>query len=95
MKKTPLSPDEAQTVAIRAVEFLAADDERLGRFLALTGVGPADIAAGLSEPAFLAGILDHVMSDETLLFLFCEHAELSPEMPAIARRRLAGPGDLQ
>ena len=93
MKKPTLTTDEAQTVAIRAVEFLAGDDERLGRFLALTGVGPTDMAAGLSEPAFLAAIPDHVMSDETLLFLFCEHTGLEPDLPGAARRRLAGPGD--
>ena len=85
--------DEAQAVAIRAVEFLARDDDRLGRFLALTGVGPGDIAAGLSEPAFLVGVLDHVMSDESLLFLFCEQVGLAPDLPATARRSLSGPGD--
>jgi hypothetical protein len=93
MKKPSMTIDEAQAVAIRAVEFLARDDDRLGRFLALTGVGPSDIAAGLSEPAFLAGVLDHVMSDESLLFLFCDHAGLAPDVPAFARRRLSGPED--
>jgi len=95
MKNSPLTIDQAQAVAIRAVEFLVSDDERLGRFLALTGLGPGDIAPGLSDPAFLAGVLDHLMADETALFLFCDHASLAADTPGAARRRLTGREDGQ
>ena len=54
-------------MAIQALSFIAADPERLGRFLAATGIGPGDIRAAAREPLFLAGVLDHITGDETLL----------------------------
>lgn len=93
MKTQTMTPDEAETVAIRAIEFLATDEERLGRFLVLTGLGPGDLAAGMRDAGFLAGTLDHILSDETLLFLFCDHAGLAPEAPGRARRALPGAGN--
>ncbi len=47
--------------------FLATDPERLGRFLAITGIGPEAIRTAAADPQFLAGVLDHVVSDEPLL----------------------------
>lgn len=87
-----MTTDEAEAVALRAVEFLAADEERIGRFLALTGAGPAELAAGVRDHAFLCGVLEHLLSDETLLFLFCDHALIAPEVPAAAQALLAGAG---
>jgi hypothetical protein len=95
MKMHTMTPEEAETVAIQAVGFLAADEKRLDRFLALTGLGAGDFAEGVHEPAFLAGTLDHILSDETLLFLFCDHAGLPPEHPGIAHAVLAGGGNAE
>ena len=40
------------------------EPERLGRFLALTGIGPPEFATAAREPGFLAGVLDHLAADE-------------------------------
>ncbi|MCK5549327.1 MAG: DUF3572 family protein, partial [Hyphomicrobiaceae bacterium] len=37
--------DTAETIAISALAFLAGDEQRLGRFLALTGIGPPELKA--------------------------------------------------
>ena len=55
----------------RLLAFIAADPERLGRFLAATGIGPADIRAAAREPLFLAGVLDHLANNETELRRLC------------------------
>lgn len=82
---------KANDIAIDALTFLAADTERLGRFLALTGIDPRTIRAAAREPGFLAGVLDHLLADEKLLLAFAETAGLGPEAVARARHHLAGP----
>ena len=87
MKKNQLSVEEAEAVAIRAVGFLAGDPDHIGRFIASTGLEPEKIPGMLADRTFLSGILDHLLADETLLFLFCEDAGLTPQTPAAARMR--------
>ncbi len=65
-------------LAVQALAFIAQDGERLGRFLAVTGIGPAEIRQSAREPHFLAGVLDHLAGDETLLLAFAEHAGVDP-----------------
>jgi Protein of unknown function (DUF3572) len=42
----------AESLAIAALAFLAAEPGRLGRFLALTGIGPESIRAAAHQPQF-------------------------------------------
>ncbi|MCB1514157.1 MAG: DUF3572 domain-containing protein [Hyphomicrobiaceae bacterium] len=81
----------AETIALKALAFLAASPDRLGRFLALTGIGPSELRQQVSSPQMLAGILDHVMQDETLLMVFAAETGLKPESVAAAHRALSGP----
>lgn len=80
----------AETVAIAALSFIAADPDRLGRFLAATGMGPADIRAAAREPLFLAGVLDHVAGDEKLLLALAGDLGADPAEIVRAREQLAG-----
>jgi hypothetical protein len=90
MSKLPkaLPRDEAETLAIKALQFLASDPARLGRFLALTGIGPAELKASAGEPHLLAAVLDHLMRDESLLLVFAAEYRISPELIALAHRNL-------
>lgn len=88
-RQGPLAAEVAEVLAIQALGFIAQDDERLGRFLALTGMGPAEIRTAARDRHFLAGVLDYVTGDEELLVAFAGHAEVDPETIAIARRALA------
>jgi hypothetical protein len=66
--------EAAEMLAIQGLTFLAAEPERLGRFLALSGIGPEDIRAAAQERGFLAGVLEHMLGDEELLVAFAESA---------------------
>jgi hypothetical protein len=69
---TVAQPDQrGEEIAIAALGFLAGDDERLSRFLALTGIDPASIRQQIGDPLFQLAILDHVFEDESLLLAFC------------------------
>jgi hypothetical protein len=77
------TPDEAEILAVAALSFLAGDTERLGRFLAITGIEAQDLRAAAGSPGFLPGVLDHLIGDERLLLDFASHQGIDPsEVPA-------------
>jgi hypothetical protein len=78
------SLEEAEIIALKGLAFLANDPERLGRFLALSGVSPADFRAAAADRYFLAGILNHLLQDESLLLTFTADEDLDPRFPALA-----------
>ena len=43
----------AEALAIQALTHIAGDPERMGRFLAVTGIGPTEIRSAAGEPGFL------------------------------------------
>jgi len=65
-------------LALRALAFLAGDPERLGRFLALTGIGPQRLRAAADAPDTLAAVLDYLLQDESLLLTFTSGEGLKP-----------------
>lgn len=93
MKPSPLDRDGAATLALQGLSFLAADPERLGRFLALTGCGPADLRVLAARPSFQASVLDHLMGDESLLLVFAAEVGIAPEMIAPAHALLMSDSD--
>jgi hypothetical protein len=80
----------AEELAIAALGFIAAEPERLGRFLAVTGIGPESIRQAAREPRFLAGVLDHIAGDERLLMAFAAETAIDPNDVIPARDTLAG-----
>lgn len=80
----------AETIGIKAVGFLAASEDDLLRFVALSGLDPADLRARADEPDVLVAVLDHLLGDDTLLTGFCEAEGLSPKDVHLARHRLSG-----
>lgn len=84
-----LSKAEAEEIAGRALGVLAADEDRLWRFLDLTGLTPGTLRAAAARPGFAAAVLDHVVSDEGLLLDVAEALGLSPERVARAQALLS------
>jgi len=80
----------AEGVAIEALSFIAADSHLFGRFLRITGLELENLRQAADDPAFLAGVLDFVISDERTLTEFATAATVPPEQVVEARRRLAG-----
>lgn len=42
-----MKQEQAETVALQALAYIAADEDRMDRFVALSGLGPDDLKAGL------------------------------------------------
>jgi len=82
--------NEAETIALNALSFLVSNETRLERFMSLSGMDASALKDNASDPSFLAGILDYLLQDETLVYMFAEEYNLSPALPATARRTLLG-----
>src|ERR1043165_827398 len=80
----------AENLAIQGLGLMASDPDRLGAFLAATGIGPEVIRKAAAEPSFLAGVLDHVCGDEGLLMAVAEHAGVAPQDVEHAQAVLSG-----
>jgi hypothetical protein len=87
--KAPLRParETAEMLAIQALAFIAEEPQRLNLFLSTTGIAPAEIRTAAREPGFLAGVLEHMLADESLLIAFADSAGIDPA--AVARARSA------
>ncbi len=89
--KQSASADSARSLAVSALAFIAADSDRLNRFLNLTGLGPHNLRTAAADPAFLGSVLDYLVGDEELLVQFAAEAGLKPEAVARAHAALRGP----
>ena len=61
-----VSPEFGRSLAASALAFLAADPERLNRFLSLTGLGPHNLRDAAEDPAFRGSVLEYMLADEEL-----------------------------
>src|ERR1041384_5992509 len=80
----------AENLAIAALSFMASAPERLGAFLAATGIGPEMIRKAAADPSFLGGVLDHICRDEDLLIAVAEQAGITPQEVEHAQAVLNG-----
>ena len=81
----------AEIVAIQALSFIAGDPERLGMFLAETGIGPETLRKSAADPRFLASVLDFVLRDDVTVKAFAKVSELHPTNIAAAREVIGDP----
>jgi Protein of unknown function (DUF3572) len=92
LKKPVHNPREvAEIVAIQALSFIAGDPERLGLFLAESGIGPETLRNAAADPRFLASVLDFVMRDDATVKAFASVSQLHPTNIAAAHQALNDP----
>ena len=82
--------DQAEVIALQALAFLAEDAQRLGTFLALTGLGPDELRAQARERHLLAAVLDHLLRNESELLVFAADYKIAPELIGRAHAALEG-----
>ncbi len=78
-KREPKHGPDSELLAIDALTYLAADEDRLGDFLAATGLTRDALRSAAAEPGFLPGVLDYLGADESLLIAFASSSGLDPE----------------
>jgi uncharacterized protein DUF3572 len=92
LKKPVQNPREvAEIVAIQALSFIAGEPDRLGLFLAESGLGPETLRNAAADPRFLASVLDFVMRDDATVKAFASASQLHPTNIAAAYQVLNDP----
>jgi hypothetical protein len=92
LKKPVHNPREvAEIVAVQALSFIAGEPDRLGLFLAESGIGPETLRTAAADPQFLASVLDFVLRDDATVKAFAAASELHPTNIAAAREVLGDP----
>jgi hypothetical protein len=84
-KKSRLSAQEGEVLAVAALEYIAAEPDRLSRFLDISGLGPQTLRKAAAEPRFLLSVLDYVIGDEPLLIGLAAARRTDPERIVAAR----------
>src|SRR6267154_6830530 len=90
-KRTHNPREVAEIVAVQALSFVAGDPERLGLFLAESGIGPETLRLAAADPHFLASVLDFVLRDDATVKAFASASQLHPTNIAAAREVLGDP----
>lgn len=76
-------------LALQALAWALADDQRAARLLALTGMDPADLRARLSDPALLAAVLAFLQGHQADLLACAEALAVDPQRLVDAHERLS------
>jgi hypothetical protein len=80
----------AETLALTALGWAAAQGEALSEFLGASGLEIEDLRARAGEPQLLAGFLDFVLSRDDLVRALCDAEGLDAAALHEARRALPG-----
>ncbi|WP_374650326.1 DUF3572 family protein [Dongia sp.] len=87
--KSPKSPPpDPEALALQALAFLTADEDRLSRFLGLTGLQGGQLREIARDPNGLGAVLDYLLGFEPLLLEFAAEIAVDPAIIASQRRKL-------
>ena len=81
---------EAELIAIKVVDWLAADQGMFARFVQSTGSSVEDARHRLEDPEFLAAAMDFLLSSDAAVLAFCGEHGIGDDRPLAARRMLPG-----
>ncbi len=80
-----MTPNAAETLALQALAFVAADDRALQGFQATTGLDGDALRVRAGDRDVLAGVLEFLLNDERRLLLFCQTEGIDPRLPGRAQ----------
>ena len=85
-----MKQDRAETLALQALAWMAADDDLAARFAGATGASLAEGRERLQDPVFLASVLEFLLQEDRWVMAFCEAHGLPYEEPMRALAALPG-----
>lgn len=80
----------AETTALKALAWLAANEELLPVFMGSTGASSDDFKDQASDPTFLGSVLDFILMDDAWIVQVCDAIGL--EYAQLQSVRMALPG---
>lgn len=88
-----MTRSSAETVALSALAWLAANDALWPMFMGASGVEGTDLRARAGDADFLASVLDFILMDDAWVIDCAGAQHIAPER--IAHARAALPGGVQ
>lgn len=85
-----MTPERAETIALQALGWLAADDDLCGTFLGATGATLDDMRLKAADPMFLASVLGFLTMNDDWIIGFCDSVQLGYDKPLRALYALPG-----
>ena len=85
-----VSQDSAEVLALKALAWLATNDDLLPTFLGSTGASEGDLKARASDPLFLGAVLEFLMMDDAWVIGFCDSEGVPYDHIMPARAALPG-----
>ena len=80
----------AETIGLKAVAWLAADEDLLPVFMGSSGADEATMRAAVHDPQLLAAVLDFIVMDDAWILSFCQSIGVEPEAVMSAKAALPG-----
>lgn len=80
----------AEILAIKAIDWIAADNELFEIFLGSSGADLNDVKAGAKDNIFLGSVLDFILMDDDWVKAFCESKSFEFNEPYLARQFFTG-----
>lgn len=84
------STEQAEILALQALDWLAAEEDLLMVFLGATGSSLEDLRERAGESEFLGSVLEFLMNDDAWVMRFCDAVGHSYDAPMRARMALPG-----
>lgn len=85
-----MQEEAAQTIALQALGWIAADDALFPVFLAATGASLTELRSRAGDPLFLAAVLDFLLQEDAWVLDFSAQNGLPPASLQSARAALPG-----
>ncbi|MEM7440488.1 MAG: DUF3572 domain-containing protein [Pseudomonadota bacterium] len=87
-----MTPEAAEITALNALTWIVGEGELADVFLGTTGASQEDLKTQVTDPAFLASVLDFLMMDDKWVITFCDANGMAYDEPGQARMALPGQG---
>ena len=86
--------ETAETLALQALGWIAAEEDLMPVFLGASGIGLDDLRARAGEPEVLAAVLDFLLMDDAWVTSCAATLGTRPEQLWQARQALPGGGEV-
>lgn len=85
-----MNREQAETLALQALGWLAANEDLWPVFVGSTGAAAEDVRERATDPAFLASVLEFLTMNDEWVVAFCDAAGHAYDQPLRARYALPG-----
>ncbi|MEM9900227.1 MAG: DUF3572 domain-containing protein [Pseudomonadota bacterium] len=82
--------EDAETLALEALGWLAGQEDLMPTFLGASGASLLDVRRRADDPEFLGAVLDFLTMDDAWISAFCDSTGRAPDAPLRARAALPG-----